>query len=92
MNHLHHLFPSYTRLERIADACVHAVSLLFSLVATVLLLIGAIGTLPLALFIGLIVYSIGMICMFSASAAYNLVSHAGVKEICGAWTTQRSSS
>ena len=81
MNHLHHLFPSYTRLERIADACVHAVSVLFSLVATVLLLIGAIGTLPLALFIGLIVYSIGMICMFSASAAYNLVSHAGVKEI-----------
>ncbi len=81
MNHLHHLFPSYTRLERIADACVHAVSVVFSVTAAALLLIGAIGTLPLALFIGLIVYSIGMICMFSASAAYNLVSHAGVKEI-----------
>ena len=79
MNHLH--FPSYTRLERIADACVHAVSLLFSVAAAVLLLIGAIGTLPLALFIGLIVYSIAMIGMFAASAAYNLVSHAGVKEI-----------
>ncbi len=79
MNHLH--FPSYTRLERIADACVHAVSILFSVAAAVLLLIGAIGTLPLALLIGLIVYSIGMVGMFAASAAYNLVSHAGVKEI-----------
>ena len=81
MNHVHHLFPSYTRLERIADACVHAVSVVFSVAAAALLLIGAIGTLPLALFIGLIVYSVGMIGMFAASAAYNLVSHAGVKEI-----------
>ena len=55
-------------------------SVLFSLVAATLLLIGAIG-LPAVIFIGLIVYSIGLIGMFAASAAYNLVSHAGVKEI-----------
>ncbi len=36
---------------------------------------------PAAIFIGLIVYSIGLIGMFAASAAYNLVSHAGLKEI-----------
>ena len=63
-----------------ADGCVHAVSVLFSLAAAAFLLIGAIG-LPAVIFIGLIVYSIGLIGMFAASAAYNLVSHAGVKEI-----------
>ena len=60
---LKHAFPSYTRLERIADGCVHAVSVIFSLAAAALLLIGAIG-LPAAIFIGLIVYSFGLIGMF----------------------------
>ena len=55
-------------------------SVLFSLAAAALLLIGAIGVLPVAIFVGLIVYSIGLIGMFAASAAYNLVSHVGVKE------------
>jgi hemolysin III len=36
--------------------------------------------LPAAIFVGLIVYSVGLIGMFAASAAYNLVSHVGVKE------------
>jgi len=80
MNQLDHVFPSYTRIERIADACVHAVGVFFSVAAAALLLAGAIGTLPVVLFLGLVVYSIGLIGMFAASAAYNLVSHAGVKE------------
>ena len=60
---------------------MHAVSVLFSLAAAALLLVGAIGVLPAAIFSGLIVYSIGLVGMFAASAAYNLVSHVGVKEI-----------
>ena len=76
-----HVFPSYTRLEHIADACVHAVSVLFSIAAAALLLIGAIETLPAAIFIGLIVYSVGLVSTFVASAAYNLVPHHGLKEI-----------
>lgn len=56
-------------------------SVLFSLAAAALLLAGAIGVLPAAIFVGLIVYSIGLVGMFAASAAYNLVSHVGVKEI-----------
>ena len=36
---------------------------------------------PAAIFIGLIVYSIGLVGMFAASAAYNLVPHHGLKEI-----------
>ena len=81
MSHPQHVFPSYTRPEHIADACVHAVSVLFSIAAATLLLIGAIGTLPAAIFIGLIVYSIELVGMFAASAAYNLVPHHGLKEI-----------
>jgi hemolysin III len=57
------------------------VSVLFSLAAAALLIVGAIGVLPAAIFVGLIVYSIGLVGMFAASAAYNLVSHVGVKEI-----------
>jgi hemolysin III len=57
------------------------VSVLFSLAAAALLLVGAIGVLPAAIFVGLIVYSIGLVGMFAVSAAYNLVSHVGVKEI-----------
>ena len=56
-------------------------SVLFSLAAAALLLAGAIRVLPAAIFVGLIVYSIGLVGMFAASAAYNLVSHVGVKEI-----------
>ena len=56
-------------------------SVVFSLAAAALLLVGAIGVLPAAIFVGLIVYSIGLVGMFAVSAAYNLVSHVGVKEI-----------
>ena len=80
MTRQHHLFPSYTRLERIADACVHGVSIVFSLAAAAILLIGVIGTVPAVLCIGVIVYCIGLIGMFGVSAAYNLVTHLRMKE------------
>ncbi len=81
MTRAKHLFPSYTRLEHLADACVHVASLVFSLAATAILLAAAIGTLPAADITGLIVYCIGLIGMFGASAAYNLVSRRDLKEI-----------
>jgi hemolysin III len=74
MTHVKDLFPSYTRLERFADACVHAASLAFSVVATAILLGAAIGTVPPADVAGLTVYCLGLLSMFGASAAYNLVS------------------
>jgi hemolysin III len=74
------VFPVYTRLEKIADACVHAAGVAFSIVAAAFLIIGAIGVLPAAMLIGLIVYSIGLIGMFAASAAYNLASRHRLKE------------
>jgi hemolysin III len=75
------LFPSYSKLEHLADACVHTASILFSLAASSILLIAAVGTLPLADIAGLIVYCFGLVGMFAASAAYNLISRHGLKEI-----------
>src|SRR5258705_3145612 len=74
-------FPSYTKLEHLADVCVHAVSLLFGAAATSLLLFGAIGKRPASDIAGLIVYCVGLIGMFAASAAYNVVSRHDIKEI-----------
>jgi hemolysin III len=81
MTNAKHLFPSYTRLEHFADICVHIASLLFAGTATVILLGAAIGTLPAADIAGLIVYCIGLMGMFAASAAYNLVSRRDLKEV-----------
>jgi hemolysin III len=80
MSHGDLVFPSYTRLEKIADACVHVAGIAFSIVAAALLMIGAIGAAPAALLIGLIVYSAGLIGMFAASAAYNFASRSRLKE------------
>ena len=41
-----HFFPSYTRLEHLADACVHVAGIVFSIAATVFLLVAALRTLP----------------------------------------------
>jgi hemolysin III len=80
MNHTKHLFPSYTRLEHIADACVHAAGVVFSVAGTVFLLVTALRTLPAPDIAGLIVYCIGLIGMFAASAAYNFAAHGRLKE------------
>ncbi len=75
------LFPHYTKREQIADACVHAFSILFGTGAVTLLILSAAKTLPAADIAGLTVYSIGLIGMFAASAAYNLASKHSLKEI-----------
>jgi hemolysin III len=76
-----HFFPSYTRLEHFADACVHIAGVAFSVAATVFLLVAALRTLPASDIAGLAVYCAGLIGMFGASAAYNLVSHGALKEV-----------
>jgi hemolysin III len=75
-----HLFPNYTRLERSADACIHAASILFGIVATIVLLFAAIGTAAFAEVAGLVVYCTGLLGMFGASAAYNLAPRRNLKE------------
>ena len=74
-------FPVYTRLERIVDACVHAAGLTFSVAAAAVLLIAAFAAMRPAGIAGAIVYCAGLMGMFAASAAYNLVTRHGLKEI-----------
>ena len=81
MQHTKYHFPSYTRLEHFADTCVHIAGIAFSFAATVFLLAAALRPLPAADIAGLIVYCIGLMGMFGASAAYNLVTHLELKEI-----------
>jgi hemolysin III len=81
MRNSHNLFPAYTRPEHIADACVHAVSVIFSVAAAAALLIAATGKLPASGITGLIVYCVGLVGMFASSAAYNLVSRREIKEV-----------
>ncbi len=81
MTRAKYFFPSYTKLERLADACVHAASVIFSIVAAVIILAAAAGRLPAAGIAGLIVYCIGLTGMFAASAAYNLVPRHSLKEM-----------
>lgn len=75
------LYPSYSRPEVLADACVHAASLLFGIAAAAALLAAAASRLSAADLAGIVVYCAALLGMFAASAAYNLVSPWGMKEV-----------
>jgi len=72
-------FPEYTKWERIADACVHVAGLLFGIGGALFLLAKGAGALPVPDFAGILLYSIGLVAMFSASAGYNLAQSARLK-------------
>ncbi|KAI95665.1 DNA-binding protein [Rhodomicrobium udaipurense JA643] len=74
-------FPSYTRAEQIADAGVHAAGVTFAAVASVWLLVEAAGAVSGAHLAAVIVYCLGLVAMFSASAAYNLAPERRAKEL-----------
>ena len=69
-------FPRYTRGELVADGCVHATGVVFSLVAAVAMMTLAVNMLPAAATASLGVYAFGMVAVFACSAAYNLASPA----------------
>lgn len=71
-NSWHDLFPRYTRAEVAADAVVHALGVSAGLVASIWLLMGAVGHASGAELASLAVYAIGLVGMLGASAAYNL--------------------
>jgi hemolysin III len=74
-------FPQYTSSERSADFCVHVLGITGSAVAVAVMLAMAIGTLPASSAVSLAVYSIGVVAVFVCSAAYNMVSSHGLKDI-----------
>ncbi|MGI9383127.1 MAG: PAQR family membrane homeostasis protein TrhA [Methyloligellaceae bacterium] len=75
------MFPEYSARERVADGCVHAVGVTASLAATGTLLVVAAHMLPAASVASLAVYGVGLVAMFSFSAAYNLVTRPGLKAV-----------
>lgn len=74
-------FPSYTDRERLVDAVIHVVGIVFAIAGiSVLLAFAAINldTLGIA---SLAVYAAGLAAMIGFSAAYNLVRHQRAKEV-----------
>lgn len=74
------MFPVYSRAERTADAVVHFAGIAFGIVGAVVLIAAAAGELPVRDVLGLMVYSAGLIGMFTASASYNFATHPRLKE------------
>ena len=75
------MFPEYTARERVADGCVHAVGVTASLAATGTLLVAAAHMLPAASVASLAVYGVGLVAMFSLSAAYNMATRPDLKAV-----------
>lgn len=67
------MYPSYTVNERIADGCIHAVSLATGVIAVIWLLVVATFHLPIASTASLAIYCTSLMLMFSFSAAYHMI-------------------
>ncbi len=72
-------FPHYTLSERVADGVVHIVSIGAAVVGVVALLLLAVGSLPVGSIAGITVYCIGLLAVFSVSAAYHLIGVSPLK-------------
>ncbi len=69
----------YTRMEHTADSAIHVIGVLFAINAGVWLLFNVTG---LPVVISVSVYCLGLFCMLTASAAYNLMpQHRPSKQI-----------
>lgn len=64
---------TYTSSERITDGIIHVVGFSSSLIAVTAMLVIAIVSLPALSFVSLFIYGVGMVAMFSFSAAYHLI-------------------
>lgn len=73
-------FPAYSKGEVWADAAAHVIGLLFGIVATVALIDTASQTNHFLLIFGASLYALGLMAMFSFSAAYNLYPPSDTKE------------
>lgn len=74
------MYPNYTRRERLIDSCIHCVGIIFSLMASAVML-GSANNSPAVNVVALAIYCFGMVAMFVCSACYNLSQEAPHKEI-----------
>jgi hemolysin III len=75
------VFPQYTKRERVADGCIHVVSVAASLIALVALLIVAFETQAALWIVSLAIYGIALVATFSCSAGYHLIVRPKLKSI-----------
>ena len=73
-------FPAYSRGEQWADGAAHVIGLIFGIVATLALIDTAARNDHFLLILGASLYALGLMAMFSFSAAYNLCPPSSTKE------------
>ena len=74
-------YPDYTRAERIADGVIHVVGITASVIAVAILLVIAVPTLEMSYSTALAIYGLTVVTLFSVSAAYHMISHAGSRAV-----------
>ncbi len=74
-------YPRYSRAERIADAVVHSLGLVFGLAGCISLAIAAWPRNDVLLHLALALYGLGLLAMLGCSALYNLSNHGRWKVI-----------
>lgn len=74
-------FPQYTARERVADGCIHLLSVVASLVALAALLIVAVQTQATLWIVSLAIYGLALVATFSCSAGYHLIVRPKLKAI-----------
>jgi hemolysin III len=75
------VFPQYTPRERLADGCIHVLSVAASLVALIALLIVGVKAQASLLIASLAIYGTALVATFSFSAGYNLIVRPKLKAI-----------
>ena len=73
-------FPAYSRGEQWADGAAHVIGLIFGIIATLALIDTAARNDHFLLILGASLYALGLMAMFSFSAAYNLCPPSTTKE------------
>ena len=74
-------FPEYTARERVADGCIHVISVAASLVALTALLIVGVRAQATLWIVSLAIYGLALVATFSCSAGYNLIVRPKLKAV-----------
>jgi hemolysin III len=74
-------FPEYSTRERVADGCIHVISVAASLIALAALLIVGVRAQATLWIVSLAIYGLALVAMFSCSAGYNLIVRPKVKAV-----------
>ena len=74
-------FPSYSRAERTADGIIHLLGVTFGLAACVSLVLVALPSQDVLLWLALGLYGLGLLAMLVCSAAYNLTVQPRIKAV-----------